>query len=124
MEANPKHDTVAAKGVSLTDAAKDRKLKTHNGDLRNLPAALEPLKAKPRWVLWRWEWRNKKRTKPPLQPSGKYASTDDDSTWHTYDEVINVFDGAFDGIGYVLGDDNIALDIDHCRDADTGEIHP
>ena len=42
------------------------------GDLRNLPEALAPLKKMPNWVCWRWEWRVDKKggkwTKPPLQP--------------------------------------------------------
>ena len=27
------------------------------GDLRNLPEALAPLKALPNWVCWRFEWK-------------------------------------------------------------------
>ena len=31
------------------------------GDLRNLPEALAPLKKMPNWVCWRWEWRPDKK---------------------------------------------------------------
>ena len=49
------------------------------GDLRNLPEALAPLKKMPNWVCWRWEWRVDKKgggkwTKPPLQPEEPTAT--------------------------------------------------
>ncbi len=40
---------------------------TFNDDLQNLPPALELLKAKPNWVMWKWEFQNNKWTKVPYQ---------------------------------------------------------
>ena len=34
-----------------------QKPQTFNGDLANLPVALERLTAEARWVVWRWEPR-------------------------------------------------------------------
>ena len=88
-----------------------------------MPAALEPLKGRPRWVLWRWKKKGSRWTKPLYQINGTYASTDDPKTWRSYGEIINVVE-KFDGIGYVVGDGDAAVDLDHCRDAETGNIHP
>jgi primase-polymerase (primpol)-like protein len=102
------------------------KPRTVQGDLHNLPAALAPLIALPHWVLWKFKWRAGKHgdgkwTKVPYQPSGRFARTDDPSTWSSYADVIRVAD-RFDGIGIVVADVG-AFDIDHCRDPATGEIH-
>jgi predicted P-loop ATPase len=94
------------------------------GDLRRLPSALAPLVARPRWVLWRWQ-RSKagKMTKVPYQPNGAKAKSNDATTWSTYATVIAAVEKG-DGIGYVLGDDIAAFDIDDCRDRSTGAIDP
>jgi hypothetical protein len=115
------------------------KPQTFNGDLANLPAALERLTAEPRWVVWRWEPRRKKSgaldldvngapkwTKPPYQVRypGQLAKSDDPGTWGLYvDAVQAVTDGDADGIGYaLLGSDLGAIDLDKCRDPATGEV--
>ena len=103
------------------------------GDLRNLPEALAPLKELPNWVCWRWEWRIDKEgvgkwTKPPLQPGNpkRHAKNNDPSTWGTYEQALTVFEaGKCDGIGFnLLGTDIAAFDIDDCRDPATGAIAP
>ena len=43
------------------------------------------------WVLWRWERRNGKLTKPPYQASGKLASSSDQSTWNNTLLLNNIF---------------------------------
>jgi primase-polymerase (primpol)-like protein len=99
---------------------------THNGDLHHLPAALIPFTAERRWVLWKWEWRKGRWTKPPLQVSGAKAKSNDPATWSTYVEVIEAFErGDYDGIGYALFDSDIAaFDLDDCYNPETGLIHP
>jgi hypothetical protein len=72
-------------------------------------------------VCWRWEWRNGRWTKPPIQPGGgfpAYARNNDPSTWGTYAEAVKrVIDGGADGVGFCLsGSDVAAVDLDHCRD--------
>ena len=103
------------------------------GDLRNLPEALAPLKKLPNWVCWRLEWRVDKRglgkwTKPPLQPKNptSYAKNNDPSTWGTYEQALAVFEaGKCGGIGFNLSGTNIAaFDLDNCRDPATGDIAP
>src|SRR6516165_6595829 len=105
------------------------KPKTVCGDLHHLPAALAPLIARPHWVLWRWERAKNKRTKEPkwtkvpYQPNGSRAKNNDPKTWNSYDTVMCAV-ANFDGIGFCLGDDIAAFDIDHCRNPDTGAIDP
>jgi hypothetical protein len=103
-----------------TDA--NRKPQTVQGNLRSLPAALEPLTALPYWVLWQWVLIKNKWTKVPYQPNGRKAKSDNPATWSTYDEVIAVVD-RFDGIGFMLSDHG-ALDLDDCRDPGTGTVAP
>ena len=97
------------------------------------PPALKPLTAKKRWVVWKWieikgadgetRW-----TKPPFRANApsKHASSTDPSTWCDTDTAMVAYmDGKCDGIGFVLTDSNIsAVDIDDCRNATTGEMHP
>jgi hypothetical protein len=102
------------------------KPKTFNGDLNNLPPALQPLTDEERWVIWSWQWRSNKGggkwTKPPRQARdpGRNARSNDPSTWGSYnDAVIAVAAGKADGIGYTLLGSRIgAIDIDHCREPD------
>jgi hypothetical protein len=99
-----------------------QKPQTHCGDLARLPAALAPLTAERRWVVWPWELRESKGgrqkwTKPPRQtrdPS-RNARSNDPSTWGTYnDAVAAVRRGNADGIGYMLLGSSIgAVDLDH-----------
>jgi primase-polymerase (primpol)-like protein len=103
------------------------KPQAHNGNLRQLPAALAPLVALPHWVLWRWEpvgdIADNKWTKVPYQPNGRHARTNDPATWTTYDAVIAVVD-RFDGLGFsLLNSGFAAFDNDKCRDKVTGRIH-
>src|SRR5262245_20657976 len=86
----------------------------------------EVLKQLHRWVGWKWETRKGKRTKPPVMPGngGRYASVSDPSTWGSHDDALAT--EGIDGVGLVLTDhpNLAACDLDHCRDAATGEIEP
>ena len=82
-------------------------------------------------MLWRWEKRKGKWTKPPLRPDGRYASSTDPSTWSSYEAVIAAYQAAlgtpqaFDGIGIVLPPGIVALDVDNCmRDGDDAHRRP
>jgi primase-polymerase (primpol)-like protein len=100
------------------------KPETFQGDLAKLPAALKPLEEERRWVAWKWEKSRKtgKWTKPPYQTgNGRNASNDDPSTWGGYHEAIAKVDK--DGIGFnLLNGDIGAVDLDKCRDPETGAI--
>ena len=109
------------------------KPKTFDGNL-GAPAALQPLTELQRWVVWKWERaRNKKTgeltgkwTKVPYQPRNpnENAENDNPSTWGSYNEALaRVEEGAADGIGFNLLDSDIgAVDLDKCRDPETGAI--
>ena len=95
---------------------------------RPLPEALTPLIDRNNWCLWKWTpQENDKWTKVPYQLNGVKAKSNDSETWTTFDEVLGAFDTAtFDGIGWFF-DQNViitAFDVDKCRDADTGLLHP
>jgi putative DNA primase/helicase len=84
-----------------------------------------------RWVCWRYKSpngkptksRNGKPTKVPVQPDGRPAKSNDPSTWHTFEACLEASrrDSSL-GIGFMLGDGWAGIDLDHCRDPETGAI--
>lgn len=89
---------------------------------QNIP---EELKKLDRWVCWRWEDRDGKPSKVPINPiSGERAMSDNPSTWGTYWDAIEMTrKGAVQGIGFVFnGDGVVGVDIDHCKNPETGEL--
>lgn len=85
----------------------------------------QELRRLPRWVLWQYVARDGKWTKPPISPhTGQPASVTDPATWATFAEALKVYQrGGFDGIGFILtGDGTSGIDLDHCRDPQTGEL--
>ena len=83
----------------------------------NIPEELTRLD---RWVVWQYEERNGKLTKPPYVPApGKkrHALVNVPSTWGTFEEAKNTKEsGGFDGIGFVLGQGIFGIDFDHATD--------
>jgi predicted transcriptional regulator len=77
-------------------------------------------------VLWRWQPKSNGSgwAKPPCQPNGSTAKTNDPNTWSSYHDVVAAFaSGGFDGIGFTLsGSGYAAYDLDHCHDPATGKI--
>jgi hypothetical protein len=111
-------------------------------DLDQIPA---DLKARPQWVLWRGADRIDKDTgeitgldKIPIDPHTLHrASTADAETWETFEYCVDALPVALEqwenedpstyrggGIGYVLTSDDsyTGVDLDHCRNTDTGAI--
>ena len=89
----------------------------------------DDLKALPQWVTWRYVWRKRKWDKPPRHArTGRLASSTDAKTWSAFDEVLRAYDHQqnLDGIGFVLTEDNglSGIDLDHCRNPETGAIEP
>ena len=85
-------------------------------DLGNIP---DELKQHSQWVLWKFECRGDKWTKPPYQVNGEKAKHNDPTTWSSFDDVTSVYQksgGEFDGIGFVLTKDDpfVCIDLDHC----------
>ncbi len=104
---------------------------TYIADLANLPKALWHLTRQKRWVVWRWKKIVKKNgevtfTKPPYQcgSPGIPAKSNDPSTWDSYEAAVAaIVAGHAHGIGFMLRDSEVAAaDLDHCRDATTGEL--
>lgn len=87
------------------------------------PAELRQLK---QWVCWRLETdTNGRQTKIPYTPSGRKASTTDPQQWATYAEALEAYRaGGFTGIGFVFAEGNgiTGIDLDHHRNAETGEL--
>ena len=87
--------------------------------MKNLPQPLKPLMEQDRWVIW--EYTDGK--KPPYQSRKptRLASTADPKTWSSYAEAVAAApeDG---GVGFVIGAGIGALDLDDCRDPDTGAL--
>jgi hypothetical protein len=110
-------------------------------DLDRIPKALKQL---PQWVLWRGADRLDQQTgevklnKIPIDPQTlSNADTTDPTTWGTFDQCVAALplaleEWAYDGpgayrgggIGYVFSDEDpySGVDLDHCRDPDTGAI--
>ena len=87
------------------------------------------LKTLPRWVLW----RNMRKKKPngefvwakvPFTANNTHASSTNAATWCTFDEAADaLLMGDYDGLGIVLGGDLHGIDLDDCRDPETGELN-
>ncbi|HQO64731.1 MAG TPA: hypothetical protein PK528_14065, partial [Syntrophorhabdus sp.] len=81
----------------------------------NMPNAIVEL---PQWVNWKYVPREGggKPTKPPYQPNGKLAESNNPLTWSNFLEVKAAAD-RFDGVGFVLTREVeiVGLDFDNCR---------
>jgi putative DNA primase/helicase len=92
---------------------------------KNIP---DELKKVPQWICWKlFQRENEKFSKMPINPhTGLEASTDKPRTWGTYQEAVNRFiaDTTLHGLGFVFTatDPYTGIDIDDCRDKDTGVI--
>lgn len=106
----------------------DRKKKPPRCEVKldGLPPELAEI---PRWVTWKWEWRDGsegksgKYTKPLMDPkSGKYAEANNPKTWATFPEAMHAYrtNKSFDGIGFVFTDEDdiMGIDIDGCINPD------
>lgn len=83
----------------------------------NLDGIPETLAERAQWVLWRLEERDGRMTKIPCQPGGSRAKSDDPRTWSDLETVLQAYrDGQFDGIGFVLTEDDwfVFIDLDDC----------
>ena len=93
--------------------------------IENIP---EQLAQRPQWVCWRTEIREGKPTKVPYTPgTNRRASTTDLMTWRTFGEALTAYEAGeppYDGVGFVFcsADPYVGVDLDDCRDPETGEI--
>lgn len=104
----------------------EENIQTPTPKRNELPEVLSPLVALPRWVIWRWEIVNGKRTKVPYQAShpDRKAKSTDPNTWSDYATAMDASKQA-DGIGFcLLNSEYGAFDLDDCRDVASGTIDP
>lgn len=76
----------------------------------------EVLKSAPRWVNWEYgkERENDKREKIPINPrTGKRAESNNPDTWGTFQEAVKRYDPCYCGLGFMLGDGWVGVDLDH-----------
>jgi primase-polymerase (primpol)-like protein len=89
----------------------------------------DELRALP-WGCWRWKPKDRdanRWTKPPINPAdGTLASVDDSTTWGSFRQALAYHAGPATtaGIGCLLADGITGVDLDGCRDPETGEIDP
>jgi putative DNA primase/helicase len=92
----------------------------------SIPRALKEQRA---WVCWRYEpspSTPEKLTKVPYSAYGGKAESDNPSTWATFREALeyHLENDWTDGVGVVVSDadDFVGIDLDHCLNAETGEV--
>jgi putative DNA primase/helicase len=86
------------------------------------------LKERDQWVCWRFERRDGKWTKLPIDPkNGRGASSTAPTTWGPFEKALAYYerhqgDGKADGIGFVFAEDDpfAGVDLDDTRNATTG----
>ncbi len=90
--------------------------------------AIEELREFAQWVCWRYgavDLKTGKKKKIPINPrTSANADHGDPLTWAFYDEALTFRASArvCDGIGFVFHNDYTGIDLDECRDKETGEI--
>ncbi len=89
------------------------------------------LRSTDNWVAWRKGPPRKDRGKFDKQPinatTGALASTTDSSTWSSFDDALaRMRADQLAGVGFVFTLDVgfVGIDLDHCRDAQSGKIDP
>jgi primase-polymerase (primpol)-like protein len=80
-----------------------------------------------RWIVWKQTPAKSKPRKLPL--SAKTLSGvqwQDRKNWSNFEAALNSFRRHSEllGVGFVLGDTFCGVDIDNCRNPETGEIEP
>jgi putative DNA primase/helicase len=92
----------------------------------NLDCLPEELRQRHQWVVWKLEERDGKPTKVPYIAGGSgKASSTDSLTWRSFEEAVQALEtGRYSGIGFVFssGDPFAGVDLDDCRDPETGEL--
>src|SRR5689334_11461229 len=83
------------------------------------------LRARDQWVVWKLEPRGGKPTKVPYCAPDRKASSTDPATWMSYAAAVALAPHGFNGVGYVFSADDpyTGIDLDKCRDPETGTIH-
>ncbi|MDP9475869.1 MAG: phage/plasmid primase, P4 family [Actinomycetota bacterium] len=81
--------------------------------------------ALPQWLCWKTAKRKGKITKVPVSPYGGAGKPNVPSTWGTLAEALaHAERGGLAGVGFVFSEDDpyCGVDLDKCRDPETGEL--
>lgn len=95
--------------------------------VENIPSEL---RARAEWVLWRYVWREDRWRKVPVNCQGTAINAYVPANQISFSEAFAAYQNAapeeLDGVGFVLNADGpyAGLDLDDCRDPETGEISP
>ncbi|MCZ6887913.1 MAG: PriCT-2 domain-containing protein, partial [Gammaproteobacteria bacterium] len=96
--------------------------------VENIERVPDELRKRPPWVAWNLETpkQGRKPTKRPKNPAtGRNAKCNDASTWGSFDAAIKMTERkGWSGVGFEFSvDDPFAgIDLDGCRDPETGVI--
>lgn len=76
------------------------------------------MRAYNQWIVWRYEVINDKNTKVPYSPKGYKASVTNPQTWSSYDDALQAVSNGYNGLGFVLteNDPYTFIDLDHTAD--------
>jgi hypothetical protein len=96
-------------------------------DLSKIPKELTD---RPQWVVWKIETRDDKPTKVPYCAADptKKAKADEPDTWGTFSQAAETWEAhkgnGIAGVGYEFSfyDPYTGIDLDKCRNPDTGEL--
>jgi putative DNA primase/helicase len=94
----------------------------------NLPPALGRLQVLPQWLTWDYVWDEKKTKwqKPPRECyEGNRASGTDPRNWGSYKQALMTVNRmGLAGVGFALSADDglTGIDLDNCRDPETGQL--
>jgi len=91
----------------------------------------EVMKLRRQWVCWQLQFENGKWKKVPVDPkTGRFASPTDPSSWGTFAEAWKYYQWhkkqGIGGVGFVFTETDpfAGVDLDKCRDPETGVIQP
>ena len=100
----------------------------------NIPQEMQGCR---RWINWKLSKNPKPSGKPwtkiPLDPkTGRKAATTRDTTWTNFDFACQQHEqyaaqegkGQSQGLGFILRGNHVGIDLDNCRDPQTGELEP
>jgi putative DNA primase/helicase len=140
-EYEPKGDVVEA-NITVPLQLATIPINTRVASCNVLPPA--ELQALPIWCPWRYEPKKDKQgniipdarpDKVPYQVGGRApqkAKVDTPATWSTYAQAQHAYEEAikwnfrdkYDGISFMCDGSFVGIDLDHCRNKETGEIEP
>jgi hypothetical protein len=96
-------------------------------DFEAIAKNLAPLVAKKRWLVWRFEFRGGRWTKPPRNIKGATIDIRDPASLCSFEEAKQAYEvsqhgpeeSRWDGVGYSMDQGDASFDLDKCRNPET-----